>query len=116
AAGVGVCRRRRGPVRHAADGTTRVADASGVRRRGGDHALALTHARRPILQVWADVSPRTVRMPADDRLFSEHFPRSSKYHPDWVLANASGGANSLWLTEWLTTAVDLRPGMRVLDL
>jgi cyclopropane fatty-acyl-phospholipid synthase-like methyltransferase len=24
--------------------------------------------------------------------------------------------NSLWLTEWLTSALDLRPGMRVLDL
>jgi SAM-dependent methyltransferase len=33
-----------------------------------------------------------------------------------VIASASGGANSLWLTEWLTTAMDLRPGMRVLDL
>jgi len=55
-------------------------------------------------------------MPADDRLVSERFPRSSKYHPDWVLANASGGANVLWLTEWLTSAMDLRPGMRVLDL
>jgi SAM-dependent methyltransferase len=32
------------------------------------------------------------------------------------MANVSGGANSLWLTEWLTTALDLRPGMRVLDL
>lgn len=29
---------------------------------------------------------------------------------------ASGGANPLWLTEWLATAMDLRPGMRVLDL
>ncbi len=28
----------------------------------------------------------------------------------------SGGANPLWLAEWLTTAIDLRPGMRVLDL
>jgi len=52
----------------------------------------------------------------DTRLASERFPRSSQYHPDWVLANASGGANALWLTEWLTTAIDLRPGMRVLDL
>jgi len=52
----------------------------------------------------------------DTRLASERFPRSSQYHPDWVLANASGGANALWLTEWLTTALDLRPGMRVLDL
>jgi len=47
---------------------------------------------------------------------SERFPRSSKYHPEWVTASISGGANSLWLTEWLTTAMDLRPGMRVLDL
>jgi len=52
-----------------------------------------------------------------DRLpVSERFPRSSKYHPEWVTSNISGAANSLWLTEWLTTAMDLRPGMRVLDL
>ncbi len=55
-------------------------------------------------------------MNSDERLFSERFPRSSKYHPEWVLASASGGANALWLTEWLAEALDLRPGMRVLDL
>ena len=55
-------------------------------------------------------------MTPDQRLVSERFPRSSQYHPEWVLANISGGANSLWLTEWLTAALDLRPGMRVLDL
>ena len=55
-------------------------------------------------------------MASDDRLLSERFPRSSQYHPEWVIANASGGANCLWLTEWLTTQMDLRPGMRVLDL
>ena len=32
------------------------------------------------------------------------------------MVSASGGANSLWLTEWLTTSLELRPGMRVLDL
>ena len=53
---------------------------------------------------------------SDQRLLSDRFPRASRYHPDWVIASASGGANSLWLTEWLTTALDLRPGMRVLDL
>jgi cyclopropane fatty-acyl-phospholipid synthase-like methyltransferase len=52
----------------------------------------------------------------DKRLLSPQFPRSSRYHPDWVLTNASGGANVLWLTEWLTMALDLRSGMRVLDL
>ena len=59
---------------------------------------------------------RDSHLTPDTRLASERFPRSSQYHPDWVLANASGGANALWLTEWLTTALDLRPGMRVLDL
>ncbi len=54
---------------------------------------------------------------SDDRFRSPRFPRSSQYHPEWVIAHASnGGANSLWLTEWLTTTMDLRPGMRVLDL
>ena len=55
-------------------------------------------------------------MTTDERLVSERFPRSSKYHPEWVVAGASGGANALWLTEWLSEALDLRPGMRVLDL
>src|SRR5258708_32701262 len=55
-------------------------------------------------------------MISDKRLVSDRFPRSSQYHPEWVLASVSGGANSLWLTEWLTSALDLRPGMRVLDL
>jgi SAM-dependent methyltransferase len=52
----------------------------------------------------------------DERLVSGQFPRASKYHPEWVLANASGRANSLWLAEWLAPALGLRPGMRVLDL
>jgi len=49
-------------------------------------------------------------------LQSKRFPRSSRYHPEWILASVSGGANALWLTEWLTEAMDLQPGMRVLDL
>src|SRR5215468_4458491 len=52
----------------------------------------------------------------DRQLVSERFPRSSQYHPDWVLASASGGANALWLTEWLTSKLDLRSGMKLLDL
>ena len=51
-----------------------------------------------------------------DRLISGRFARSAKYHPDWLVSHASGGACSLWLTEWLVEALDLRPGMRVLDL
>src|SRR6266700_6185930 len=55
-------------------------------------------------------------MSANDWLIDERFPRSNKYHPEWVVGNVSGAANPLWLTEWLTTATDLQPGMRVLDL
>jgi SAM-dependent methyltransferase len=57
---------------------------------------------------------RPCRMPSDELL--DRFPRASRYHPDWVRASVSGGANALWLTEWLTEAMELRPGMRVLDL
>jgi cyclopropane fatty-acyl-phospholipid synthase-like methyltransferase len=53
---------------------------------------------------------------ADQRFLSERFPRSSRYHPEWIIGSGSGGANSLWLTEWLADALDLRSGMRVLDL
>jgi cyclopropane fatty-acyl-phospholipid synthase-like methyltransferase len=51
-----------------------------------------------------------------ERLRSKRFPRASKYHPEWLIASASGGANSLWLTEWLADALELKPDMRVLDL
>jgi cyclopropane fatty-acyl-phospholipid synthase-like methyltransferase len=52
----------------------------------------------------------------DTRLVSALFPRASRYNPDWLIASVSGGANSLWLAEWLCEALELRPGMRVLDL
>jgi SAM-dependent methyltransferase len=55
-------------------------------------------------------------LPTPHSLASPRFPRAAAYHPDWLLAAASGGANSLWLTEWLCEALDLRPGQRVLDL
>jgi SAM-dependent methyltransferase len=53
---------------------------------------------------------------SDKPTLSERFARSSKYNPEWLLAGISGSANPLWLAEWLTSAIDLRPGMRVLDL
>jgi len=55
-------------------------------------------------------------MTADERLVSDRFPRASTYHPEWVLASVSGAANPLWMAEWLSEALELRPGMRVLDL
>ena len=49
-------------------------------------------------------------------LISNRFPRASGYHPEWVLAGVSGAANPLWMAEWLSEALNLQPGMRVLDL
>jgi SAM-dependent methyltransferase len=55
-------------------------------------------------------------MSSDQRLICAQFPRASLYNPDWVLTNPGGGANVLWLTEWLAEVLDLRAGMRILDL
>ncbi|MCK9520308.1 MAG: methyltransferase domain-containing protein [Dehalococcoidia bacterium] len=50
-----------------------------------------------------------------DLLQHPKYPRASRYDPQWVMSNAMG-PNVLWLTEWLVDAMDLRPGMRVLDM
>ena len=65
---------------------------------------------------WRLLGKEISNMTSDNQFVSERFPRSSRYNPEWILASVSGGANSLWMTEWLATALDLRPGMRVLDL
>ncbi|MBD3174821.1 MAG: methyltransferase domain-containing protein [Armatimonadia bacterium] len=43
------------------------------------------------------------------------YPRSAKYDKQWQLESQMG-PNALWLTEWLCEKMDLRPGMRVLDM
>jgi len=43
------------------------------------------------------------------------FPRSAKYDAGWMIDNQMG-PNALWLVEWLCESLDLKPGMRVLDL
>lgn len=48
-------------------------------------------------------------------LHNENFPLSAKYDPQWVVENQMG-PNALWLTEWLCRDMDLKPGMRVLDM
>jgi cyclopropane fatty-acyl-phospholipid synthase-like methyltransferase len=52
----------------------------------------------------------------ENQLWNASFPRSNRYAPDWITASVSGGANPLWLTEWLTSEMPLQAGMRVLDL
>lgn len=48
-------------------------------------------------------------------LENEDFPLSNKYDARWVLDNEMG-PNALWLTEWLCREMQLKPGMRVLDM
>jgi len=46
---------------------------------------------------------------------SDKFPLSAKYDIEWVIKNQMG-PNVMWLTEFLTQSMNLKPGMRVLDL
>jgi len=48
-------------------------------------------------------------------LNNDRFPRSAGYDPAWVLKGWMG-PNVLWLTEWLCEKMELKPGMRVLDM
>ncbi len=45
----------------------------------------------------------------------DRFPRSARYDPAWVHQNEMG-PNVLWLTEALTQVMEIKAGMRVLDL
>ena len=45
----------------------------------------------------------------------DEFPRSAGYDTEWVIENMMG-PNVLWLTESLSQVMDLKPGMRVLDM
>jgi cyclopropane fatty-acyl-phospholipid synthase-like methyltransferase len=51
----------------------------------------------------------------DDLERPDRYPRSSRYDPAWLL-DLDMGPNPLWLLEDLARDLDLRPGMRVLDL
>lgn len=51
----------------------------------------------------------------DDLVRPDVYPRSAGYDPAWVLS-LDMGPHPLWLLEDLAGDLDLRPGMRVLDL
>jgi cyclopropane fatty-acyl-phospholipid synthase-like methyltransferase len=46
---------------------------------------------------------------------AQRFPRTAKYNGDWI-QEGSMGSHVLWMAEWLCERMELRPGMRVLDL
>lgn len=46
---------------------------------------------------------------------NKEFPKASKYDPEWIKSNMMG-PNAAFLLERLTDRMDLKPGMRVLDL
>lgn len=50
-----------------------------------------------------------------EKLKPPEFPRSASYEPEWALENLMG-PNVLWLAESLSHVMELRRGMRVLDL
>jgi SAM-dependent methyltransferase len=54
-------------------------------------------------------------VPALDHLTKDQFPHSAKYDAKWPV-DLDMGPHPLWLLEDLAADLDLRPGMRVLDL
>ena len=48
-------------------------------------------------------------------IWNEMFPLSNQFDPIWILENQMG-PNVLWLLEWLIKEMNIKPGMRVLDL
>jgi len=71
---------------------------------------------RSVVAAYAALLHAGYHMIPDDRFSYPSFPRTSAYDPEWIIAGVSGGANPLWMTEWLTDRLDLKRGMRVLDL
>ena len=61
---------------------------------------------------------RTVSLQIEgiDNMPSLRFPKSNPYEYGFAIKQPWSGANSLWLTEWLTSECKIEPGMRVLDL
>jgi len=51
----------------------------------------------------------------NDQELASRFPRAQAYNLDWIREGGMG-SHPLWIAEWLSQALDLRPGMRVLDL
>ena len=56
-----------------------------------------------------------VIMDIKNLLTKPEFPRSASYDPEWIMDNQMG-PNPLWQLEWLCESLELKPGMRVLDL
>ena len=54
-------------------------------------------------------------MSLDASEIARRFPRTERYSSEWISENGFGG-NALWQTEFLCERLELRPGMRVLDL
>lgn len=48
-------------------------------------------------------------------IWNEQYPLSNQFDANWVLENQMG-PNALWLLEWLIKDMDIKPGMRILDL
>ena len=48
-------------------------------------------------------------------IIDKRYPLAAKYDPEWQLENEMGSP-CLWLVESLTQKMDLKPGMRVLDM
>lgn len=67
------------------------------------------------MQGLTDRDPRVLARVIAEKLTHSDFPRSNSYEMEGALENLMG-PNVLWLAESLAGLMDLRPGMRVLDI
>ena len=51
----------------------------------------------------------------NEQELARRFPRSHTYNLEWIREGGMG-SHPLWLAEWLSQGLELKPGMRVLDL
>src|SRR6476646_2713434 len=89
--------------------------SSTVAEPGRHHTIAALFPIKSIVSsLWRNAMGLTKEALAQ-RLQLEGYPRASAYDPEWALENLMG-PNVLWLAEALSQQLELRPGMRVLDM
>src|SRR5690606_7174550 len=84
------------------------------RRKATGKALPTAHATMTPNRTRTEETSMTTP-DLDDRLNLPAYPRAAKYDPAWQTGTMMG-PNCLWRTEGIAERIDLRPGLRALDL
>jgi SAM-dependent methyltransferase len=78
-------------------------------------ALATREMAGRVLHLYVREQPELSAEETSPSNAAARFPRAAGYNTQWLIDNVMG-PNPLWLAEWLMESLELKPGMRVLDL